>query len=419
MRRHRIGTTRCTSCPRTSYNHQKSVSSLRAFNEEIQRESPGGSKLRPSSVMPEQVAPAATDTPPNPPRLMPESPQSVPLHEEGPLASKNRYSAPPSQMRHRIPSEPHHMKHRTSNSSLRSLQSFRVPPHPLNSPNGYRSGQPTDGGPTSPDRPGVPSTHHPPLAPPILHRELVTGHGWDIPEDEESASSPVQRTVTLPNGPGRTGSARPISRRQTSISSTKSLQSIFHPTTSPSAGSASPAQSMTSRRRRTALEATAKAAKYQTTNDPVLYHHSLGHSSTSAETAHLISRFLPPKKVPRPSWEISVDNLESHSGVGLSKGDYREAHESLIRSMREIDISTPASKQASRKMSYQSLLGSQARSEAEPEDTQGLGVGIGFVNGRNGPMVVARAGGWRGKTPFELSVERCLAQRPVRPYGAP
>ena len=402
--------------PAHQLHHQKSVSSLRASPEDTQKESMGGSKLRPGSVAPDEDGSPEDPAPPIPPQLMSESPQSAPMNEDGPRAAKNRYSAPPSQTRQRIPSEPHRMKHRASNSSLRSLQSFRVPPHPLNSPTGYRSGQPIGSSPISPDRPRGPSTHHPPLAPPVVHRELVTGHGWDIPEDDEFTSSPVERSATMPNGSG-SGDPRPKGRRQISVSSTKSLQSLLHPTTSSSTGPVSPAKSVTSQRRRTALEATAKAAKYQTTNDPILYHHSLGHSSTSAETAHLISRFLPSKKVPRPTWEISVDNLDTHSGIGLSKGDYREAHESLLRSMREMGVSQPTSKQASRRMSYQSLLGTQAKSETEPEDVQGMGVGVGMVNGRNGPMVVARGGGWRGKTPFELSVERCLAQRPVRPYG--
>ncbi len=40
----------------------------------------------------------------------------------------------------------------------------------------------------------------------------------------------------------------------------------------------------------------------------------------------------------------------------------------------------------------------------------------GMVLGRSGSQVVRRVG-WDGKTPFELSVERCLAQRPKALMG--
>jgi hypothetical protein len=48
----------------------------------------------------------------------------------------------------------------------------------------------------------------------------------------------------------------------------------------------------------------------------------------------------------------------------------------------------------------------------------GLGSGsgeenMGLLRGKNGPMVVSK-GGWKGKTPFELRVERVMAQRPQR-----
>ncbi|ORX36711.1 hypothetical protein BD324DRAFT_651196 [Kockovaella imperatae] len=377
-------------------------------------------------------------------------PTSQPMTDDTPRTSRMRKSAPadaigsgrPHQRHVSAANSTHRLRHRPSNSSLRSLQSLRAPPHPLNSPTGYRSGLPPSRSGTasnSPVKERGPSMHHPPIAPPVVYREVATGHGWDIPEDGE-LGTPVKRSATLPNGSSGSSTpakSRPMERRQASISSTKSLQSHLRPQPSPSSSTTSHPRSRTTssatlttpRRRQTALEVTTKASKLQSTNDPVLYHHSLGHSSTSAETAHLISRFLPQKKATRPQWEISIDNLDEHSGIGLSRGDYRDAHESLIRSMRELGVSTTSTKQAARRLSYQSLLGTtrdvtSSRSGlgiaggADGEMAQdGMGVGVGMVSGKNGPMIVAKGGGWRGKTPFELSVERCLAQRPVRTFG--
>ena len=39
-------------------------------------------------------------------------------------------------------------------------------------------------------------------------------------------------------------------------------------------------------------------------------------------------------------------------------------------------------------------------------------VGVGMVKGSKGLMV--SRGGWEGKSPFLLSVDRCLAQKPQR-----
>ena len=362
-------------------------------------------------------------------------PTSQPMTDDTPRAPRHRFSAPPeAEQHHRQVSaveSSHRIKHRASNSSMRSLQSLRAPPHPLNSPTGYRSGLPASrsgSSLTSPIKDRGPSMHHPPIAPPVVYREVATGHGWDIPEDEEYAT-PIVRSVTLPNGPNGASSPGPASarlhQRQVSASSTKSLHGLLRPQASPSSSTSSHLRppGTSPRRRQTALEQTTKAAKYASTTDPILHHHSLGHSATSAETAHLISRFLPQRKVTRPKWEISVENLDTHSGIGLSRGDYRDAHESLIRSMRELGANQGVNKTASRRLSYQSLLGSRdvstprAVSAIGDGDVDGPGVSVGMVVGRNGPMVVARGGGWKGKTPFELSVERCLAQRPFRPLG--
>lgn len=40
-------------------------------------------------------------------------------------------------------------------------------------------------------------------------------------------------------------------------------------------------------------------------------------------------------------------------------------------------------------------------------------VGVGMVKGSKGGLMVSR-GGWEGRSPFLLSVDRCLAQKPVR-----
>jgi hypothetical protein len=144
-----------------------------------------------------------------------------------------------------------------------------------------------------------------------------------------------------------------------------------------------------------------------TTNDPVEYHHSLGYPSTSAETAHLISRFLPHK--PRMlDWEIPTAELNDPNRLGLPRGDYRDSHDSLIRMMKDSSLTAPSVRRAaSRSVSYQNLL------------TPGVGGGgndgsqqVGALQSRKGPLAVAK-GGWMGKTPFELSADRCLAQRPT------
>jgi hypothetical protein len=142
-----------------------------------------------------------------------------------------------------------------------------------------------------------------------------------------------------------------------------------------------------------------------TTSDPVEYHHSLGYPSTSAETAHLISRFLPLKKDRIMPWEVTNENMDTHSGLGLSRGPYRDAHESLIRMMKDATVSVPTGRRTvSRSLSYQTLSGDDNSQQ------------VGTLKGRNGTLAVSK-GGWQGKTPFELSVERCIAQRPQRAGG--
>lgn len=344
---------------------------------------------------------------------------SSPLASTDPTTLRDRISSADgiSKPRRRLASgtEPPRIPHRRSISSLRSAHFLRAPPHPLNSSTGYRSEMlPTVGtsrpgsaftAPEKKDR--VPSMHHPPLAPPIVYRENASGQGWDDPERQES-SGRVQIN------------SHDMGQRKSSSSSARSLNGILtgpiynRPQVSPAASSASSHASNAPRPRRSALEAAASMSKLPTTHDPALYYQSLGLPSTSAETAHLISRFLPQKKIVRPSWEISpAEAREGHVGIGLTNGDYREAHESLVRSMRDLSLGTTASRRsASKSYSYRNLLGSGS-SSATDVVAQG---GVGMISGINGPKMVSR-GAWRGRTPFELSVERCLAQRPKGPVS--
>ena len=234
--------------------------------------------------------------------------------------------------------------------------------------------------------------HHPPIAPPIVYREIVSGEGYTIPED-----APAARPA-------------PKADRTASFSSQQSLQGLI---SSHRPGREAPSSSATSyalprnpSRRRTALEQASAAARMPTTSDPVEYHHSLGYPATSAETAHLISRFLPLKKDRIMAWEVTNENMDTHSGLGLSRGPYRDAHESLIRMMKDASLSVPTGRrQATRALSHQTLTGSD-------DGTQQVGT----LNGRHGTLAVSK-GGWQGKTPLELSVERCIAQRPLRAGG--
>ncbi|RXK35406.1 hypothetical protein M231_07350 [Tremella mesenterica] len=308
------------------------------------------------------------------------------------MSSAPSSSQPPSvlEKRSRVASD-RPLRQKMSNSSLRSMQSLRAPPHPLNSPVSARATQPT----VSTSRPGSmfgspnknkqAQPYVQPVPPPVIYPTVVQGESWNIPEDREMEPGPS------------------MNRRESvaSISSTRSLRQIF---TAAQDDRQRPSQQIATSRRLTALQAAAAASKWHTTNDPALYHQSLGYPSTLADTAHLISRFLPVKKSKRPAWEIPA-GAES-SKIGVQNGDYREAHESLVRTMRELGMGGGgSSRRVSRNPSHMSLLSDHG---------EGGGVhgtsGVGSVKG----LVVAR-GGWRGKTPFELSVERCLAQRPRYP----
>ena len=309
---------------------------------------------------------------------------------------------------HRLASgfEAPRLRHQLSSSSLRSTQSLRIPPHPLNSPTGHRRGMPPNTAPTrsvsafnSPSKNDrVPSMHNPPIAPPVVYRENITGHGWKPSEGRSYDTGCESNGVKLGLDPS---------------SSSRSLRGkIPEPTVASTSTASSSEITPQILRRQTASEVASVMSKLPSTNDVALYHQARGSYRSMAETAHLISRFLPEKKTRRPAWERSSrSGDEDDSTVGLTNGTHREAHESLIRMMKETSLGSVHRRSASKSHAYQGLLGSS--SVPSVASSQG---GIGMVNGRNGPLIISR-GGWRGRTPFELSVERCLTQRPKRPMS--
>lgn len=261
-------------------------------------------------------------------------------------------------------------------TSLRSIQSLRAPPHPLNSPTG-RSGFLDS--PKSAKR--VASLHYPPAAPAVVNCETVEGQGWD---EDGAPARPLP-----PTRPERVGS----------FSSVRSLKGVL--------GQPRPAVSRASSSRQTAAQAAAAASRLNTTSDPVAYHHSLGFSQATAETAHLLSRFLPQKRGHRPRWAISAreamavheaiaNGEEPEVRVGLTDGQYRDAHESLVNTLRELGKTRKGPRRGntvSKSYSYQALLGGVGAEELQI----------------NSNVPRRRAS---GQTPFEMSVNRCLAQRP-------
>jgi hypothetical protein len=298
------------------------------------------------------------------------------------------------------------LRHVPSNTSIRSTISYRAPPHPLNSSLGYHAGQHARTASTAltVDTDMRRSMHQPPLAPPVINREAAEGHTWDLPESQpQSVSTPP-----------------PMSRRE-STSSQRSLRAIFQPTSSRmqmasgsrsvSNGPAPPPQNgPIPNRRPTAMEAAAAAAKLHTTTNQALYHKSLGYSAASAETAHLISRFLPAKKVPKPRWILTADS--NPDDIGIPQSEYRESHDTLLRQMKELGMPSNSSSKSSANTGSGFRKASRFTSNLL---TVGYGressVGMGIIKSKNGPLQITR-GGWRGKTPFDMSIERCLAQRP-------
>lgn len=247
-----------------------------------------------------------------------------------------------------------------SHASIRSIQSLRAPPHPLNALD-------------SPKQKRAASLHYPPAAPALVNRETVEGQGWE----GEGAPPPIARPEPRP---ARVGS----------FSSVRSLKDLLN-------GPAPPRPPPTPRRL-TAMQAATAVSRLGTTSDPVAYHQSLGFSAATAETAHLLSRFLPPKKRRRPRWAITArEALAAHHAleageeiepgrIGLTDGQYRDAHESLVESLRA--LSTPKPRRgAPRSYSYQSLLGATEEMSISPRRQAGM-------------------------SPFEMSAARCMAQRP-------
>ena len=246
-------------------------------------------------------------------------------------------------------------------ASLHSPLHRRRLPSLLNSPDKHRR---------------LPSFQITPAAPPVVYRETVNGRGWDVTEEDSEAGpagepSSFASASTMANG-----------SRLPSSSSSRSLHSI-----------GSVKEGSSPRSRRSAFQAASALSRLPSTNDAALYYQSLGYPSSAAETAHLISRFLPPKRVRRPAWEITPQEVnEGTSRIGLTTSEYREAHESLVRSMKEMAL--PPTGSVGRKVSRStSLLGLAAKANSVKQET---GPTLGFVPGRDG-LVVAR-GGWRGKT---------------------
>ncbi|OXM82131.1 hypothetical protein C364_00243 [Cryptococcus neoformans Bt63] len=356
----------------------------------------------PSYPFPKMVSPTGSDQKASPKDDLPE--------KEIPTTSRSRATSSKAARS---------LRHRPSNSSLRSIQSLRAPPHPLNSPISYTGRNaaqesPSRGSYDKRDR--VPSMHQPPVPQPQVSYEVAQGQGWDqIPEEDvprENACPSNQSNVDA-------GTTHSQNLRRSSVASTRSLRSIFAGTLAPPSTASSSPQP---HKRLTALEAASAASKRPTTNNPVLYHHSLSHASGSAESCFLISRFLPPKKITRPKWEVDIHDQEriEHGGVGLTNGDYRSAHETLVSTFRELGTGALRQKRGlPRTPSGYSLIptGLTLSSVATAtgvsnghQDNQGLGT----IKARDGGRFEVARGGSGGMTPFEMSVERVLKQRPGR-----
>ncbi|GMK59167.1 hypothetical protein CspeluHIS016_0701820 [Cutaneotrichosporon spelunceum] len=283
--------------------------------------------------------------------------QAREIHKPSPLHTAHGRRASGS-----VPKTAPLLRRPPSHASLRSIHSLRAPPHPLNALD-------------SPKQRRTASLHYPPVAPALINRETVAGQGWEGDQGEEppraSTSHPEPR-------PARVGS----------FSSVRSLKDLLN----------GPPPARATSRRLTAMQAATKVSRLGTTSDPVAYHHSLGFSPTTAETAHLLSRFLPPKREGRPRWAITArEALAAHHAleageeiepgrIGLTDGQYRDAHESLVETLLSLGARKP--RRGASRISYQALLGGQDEAGWNPR--------------RQG----------RGMSPLEMSAARVLAQRP-------
>jgi hypothetical protein len=290
--------------------------------------------------------------------------------------------------RSRVPSMP--AQTLTKQASYTSLRSLRAP-HPLNSHDNRTEASKR-----------MSSIHCPPAAPAVVYRESVGGLGWEVAVASPTSATGAPDTPVTPQG-CRT-------ERIGSFSSVRSLKGVLStssasprtPTFSSGTGPRHPS------RRLTALQAASAAARLNTTSDTVAYHQSLGFSAATAETAHLLSRFLPPKAPHRPGWVITTrEAIEAHAAaergelheyrLGLTDGQYRDAHESLVHTLKEIKAQQPRGRARSSYYGYGALLGGAANAAAQPFSADAAAVPVGAGD---------------GQTPFELSVARCLTQRP-------
>lgn len=397
----------------------------------------GGGAAAPQPQQLQQVAPAP-DSQPGSARPASTSTAADTPEEPAPgfpfptMAENTEAQVAPPQAeapRQRVVSQPPApLRRPASHSSLRSATSLRAP-HPLNSPTGGRNGFAGVFGTTPSRQHRVASLHYPPAAPAVVYREHVEGQMEDyVPE------TPASMVLDLPelNDPP----ARP---RVGSFSSMRSLKDILGQVVGSPAPPASPSAQSTysvgrpasrrvattgSGRRPTAMSVAAKVSRLKTTSNPVEYHQSLGFSSATAETAHLLSRFLPPKKPRRPRWAMTV--REAHAAhqaaadgeeprVGLTDGQYRAAHESLVSTLQELggtkrtSARRPSTGAGSlpRGYSYHSLLSAVDElaigSHPPPESTAPTAGPAGLIPPKAG----------LGRSPFELSAARVLAQRKV------
>ncbi len=106
--------------------------------------------------------------------------------------------------------------------------------------------------------------------------------------------------------------------------------------------STAPRTSTPAARRKTALETISAASKCSP-------HRTLWHITPRLDIRQPRGRdgashfpILAPEEVKRPVWEVSSTvTPEGELCIGLTNGDYREAHESLIRTMRTLGGPTP------------------------------------------------------------------------------
>ncbi len=290
---------------------------------------------------------------------------------------------------------PRHVRTRNSHTSLRSLLSLRAPPHPLNSPTHARSR-------VSSMRGG---------APPVVNIEPAKAvwSGKDVKEEGEGDDDDdVGLLPTRSSGGKRSTSAQPgiggnaeVSLRKASFSSIRDLPSGTQKTTSgmiSTGGGGSAAGTRLSAHEQLANSASGLRHGGETGGRPGSIHGSIGSSNGSGSTgrvgasavtttslrdewdqSHLVSRFLPEsqrqRRRPRKGQPDDINSNQSNLIVPFPQFPIVKAHASLVLNMRE------------EKQMY-------ARSSSV----------------RGGPV---RPSHVPGLSPFEMSMQRVLAQRAV------